>query len=776
MAVVALGGYARRELCPASDIDLLLLHDGWGRTDLESLVENLCYPLWDARLTVGHAVRTPAQAVGDSTGRIDSATALLDRRLIGGDQGLLDALSSRIERWSKRQSANLLTTLAGADEMRHRDAGTHPGMLEPDLKNGAGGLRDIHSLRWAARWMVGELGLDPLVAAGYLGADDRRRLADASDTLLQARCALHSVQPASTGKGIDVLRLDRQDEVAKVLCEATGTELDADALLRRVGLAMRVVAHLHRRTWDLVLGDASRGRRRRRSPGRDLGGGLRLDGGLVDIDVPIDLERAPSIGLRAVAVAAGHASHLSRSSAAALAAALDQTPALPWDDAARTALLALLHAGDGAADGLAEADHLGLLAAHLPEWPRVRGRPQRNALHRFDLDTHGAEALVSLHALRHDERLQRLWHRLRDPDSAVLATWLHDVGKAWDGDHSEAGAAVAQRWLSHMGFPRSSVTRVATLIRHHLLLPDVATRRDLEDPKVIHAVAATVGDVETLDALYLLSLADGRATGPAAWSAWKDNLMATLHRRVRAELLGEDATPTGDPRLEAVARGADQALVDALTDQAPPEYFDTADANLVGAHAAVLGKPDGRGAKVVPGTVAATTLIVLVAQDRSGLLADCAGVLAAADLEVLEARAITADSGVAFDWFTVTGEVEADRLTTTLEAALEDRLDVDELVSRPRRGRYAGTARIQRRGATVKLRGTNLIEVEAADRPALLYYLCRAIADGGYALDAVRASTLGPSVFDVFEVRPLGGTTAMEELRERLAVVADTAG
>ena len=771
VAVVALGGYARRELCPASDVDLLLLHDGWGRTDLEGLVETLCYPLWDARLTVGHSVRTAAQAVSDASGRIDTATALLDRRLVAGDGGLFDALTSRVNKWARRNATSLLTTLAGADEVRHRAAGTHPGMLEPDVKNGAGGLRDIHSLRWAARLLLGELGLDPLVAAGYVGADDRRRLADANELLLRVRCVLHSTATTAGGKSADVLRLDRQDEVAAAL-SSPDAPVDADQLLRRVGLEMRTVAHLSRRTWDLILTDASRGRRRRRAPGRVLDDGLRLDGGLVDVNEPIDLASAPSTGLRAVAVAATHASHLSRRSAVGLAAAVAEAGALPWDDAARSALVRLLHAGDGAAEGLAEADHLGLLSAHIPEWSRVRGRPQRNALHRFDLDTHGAEAVVALHSLRHDDRLQRLWHRLRDPDSLVLATWLHDVGKAWPGDHSDVGAQVVQRWLEHMGFERSVGTAVATLVRHHLLLPDVATRHDLDDPDVIHAVASTVGDIETLDALYLLSLADGRATGPSAWSAWKDRLMATLHERVRALLLGESVDPTEDPRLEAVARGASADAVDALTDEAPPSYFDTADVHLVAAHAELLARPERTGAVVTPGVVPDTMLVAVAAKDREGLLADCTGVLAAADLEVLEARATTGPGGMAFDWFTVTGTVDVEDLTEHLEAALDDRIDVDALVSRPRRRPSDG--RILRRGATVTVQGGNRIEVEAPDRPALLYYLCRAIADAGYALTAVRASTLGPSVFDVFEIDAAGARVDLEGLRAQLTEVADT--
>ena len=775
MAVVALGGYARGELCPASDIDLLLLHDGWDRPDLQELVEALCYPLWDAKLSVGHAVRTPAQAVADAGDRIDSATALLDRRLVAGDRGLVDGLSSRVQRWARRNAKVVLRQLADADHARHATSGSHAGMLEPDLKNGAGGLRDIHSLRWAAALLLGDVGLDPLVAAGYLGATDRRKLGEANGILLRARCALHAVTDDVRGKGVDVLRLDRQDEVAALL----GGGRDADALLRDVGLAMRTVSHLHGRTWDQVLGDVTRGRRRRRPNGRDLGGGVHLDGGLVHLDPQVSLRTDPAAGLRAMAVAAAHGAHLSRATAATLQRQAAAAGSLAWTPAARAAFLSLLRAGSGVADALAEADHVGLLAAHLPEWDIVRGRPQRNALHRYDVDSHGAEAVVALHALRRNEDLDRIWRRLERPDDLVLATWLHDVGKAWPGDHSEVGADVTRRWLGEMGFDAGTVERVAALVRHHLLLPDTATRRDLDDPAEIASVAGTVADVEMLDGLYLLTLADGRATGPAAWSPWKDNLLATLHRRVRAVLTGSETDAVPDPRAGALAMGTPAVALDQLTAAAPERYFSLADAAQVAAHARLLAT--GEACDIQPGAVPETTVVSIVADDRPRLVADCAGVLAAADLSVVSAQVVTGPTGVALDWFTVTGTVDATALLATLTAAIAGSVDVHELLMRPRRGRpptpYAGSRRRPQVGLRdVPGQVTTTVEVEAPDSPSLLYRLCAAVADAGYALDAVRASTLGPTVFDVFDVRRTAGTVSPEELREAMQRAAERVG
>ncbi len=261
VAVVALGGYARRELCPSSDVDLLVLHARADRDDLADVVRRLCYPLWDAGLQVGYAVHTPESAVRAAADRIETATALVDRRLVAGERGLLDDLAARVAAWQRRSAPRLLADLATAQAARRARAGRRPGMLEPHLKDGAGGLRDLQGLRWAAAWLVGEANLDALVTAHYLGAGTRRDLGEAGRTLLAARCALHLVRGRRAGTEVDRLRLDLQDEVAARLGMA-----DGDELLRAVGLATRTVARAADRTWPLLLEDARAGRRLRRPP------------------------------------------------------------------------------------------------------------------------------------------------------------------------------------------------------------------------------------------------------------------------------------------------------------------------------------------------------------------------------------------------------------------------------------------------------------------------------------------------------------------------------
>ncbi|MBW3603248.1 MAG: HD domain-containing protein, partial [Actinobacteria bacterium] len=734
LAVVALGSYARRQLCPKSDVDVLLLHDGWARRDLEDVVQRLCYPLWDAGLRVGHAVRTPRDTVRRAADRVDGATALVDRRLVVGDPGLLDDLSVRARRWLRRHAAAVLGALTDADDRRRARLGPHPGMLEPHLKDGAGGLRDVHSLRWAAACLLGDGGLDALVGARYLGAADRHELAEAAGVLLAARCALHLADRSQRGVQADRLRLDLHDDVAGRM------GLDGDGLLRRVGLAARAVAHVHGRTWPALLADARGGRRRRKPPARVIADGVRLVDGLVAVDADRRLEEDPVLGLRAVAAAAGHGTHLHRSTTERLGRQLDGRGALGWDGEARAALLSTLRAGRRGLPALADAGHVGLLAAHLPEWPRVRGHRQRNPLHRFDLDTHLLETVAELGDLAagtDGARHAALWEGLADPDALVLAAALHDVGKAWPGDHSQAGARVARRWVARMGFCRGRAARVARYVELHLLLPDAATRRDLDDAAELAEVAARVGDHETLDGLYLLSLADARATGPGAHSAWKDGLLATLHTRLGCLLAGGEMVPAGraDELLAAASRQVGRESLDEVMRGVPDRYLVAADAGQLAEHARMLSSGPGPGqarASVRPGRVDGTAVVSVVAPDRRGLIADCAAVLAAHGLDVLEARAHTRADRLALDWFVVAAPRggEPDAWLDDLRAVAAGGLDVADLPARGARRRARRADPVVRVRVQPRPRGAR-VEVRAADSPGLLHRLARALADAG---------------------------------------------
>ena len=749
-------------------------------------MQSVCYPLWDAGLSVGHAVRTGREAVRAAADRVDTATALTDRRLVAGDPGLVDDLAARVRRWLRSRSAKVLGELAEADARRHGTAGAHPGMLEPELKEGAGGLRDLHSLRWAGACVLGEVGLDPLVGARYLGAADRRELAAAGDTLLTARCALHLVRGASgarAGAEVDRLRLDLQDEVAAALGWG-----DADELARRVGLATRTVAHVHGRTWPLLVADARGGRRRRRKDGQRLEEGVELVEGLVEIDAHHTLTHDPALGMRAVAAAASRGVHLGRATSERLRRQVEEQPRLRWDADSRAALLAALRAGPAGVAALEDADHLGLLTAHLPDWARVRGRPQRNALHRFDLDTHCLQAVAELVMIAGgslQERHQRLWEGLADPDALLLATWLHDVGKAWPGDHSIAGARVAHEWVLRMGFSQLRADRVAGYVRLHLLMPEAATRRDLDDMDELTAVARQVHEAETLDGLYLLSLADARATGPAANSPWKDLLLGELHARVRGLLTDDTAhrvVPAGPDAVVVEARRLlrDDLMLDSLLKGLPRRYLHAAGVDQIIEHARLLHERGESGelrARSRPGPVADTAIFSVVADDRRGLMADCAGVLAGSGLSVLDARVFTRADGVALDWFVVRAEADTDwdAVEATLRQAAAGSVDIAGLVARRERVRRPAPpahepveveVHFERRPMATR------VEVHGPDTAGMLYRLANTLAEEGLDVIGARVATVGEAAHDVFLIRPVGGPIDTATLAEKLRAAA----
>jgi [protein-PII] uridylyltransferase len=722
--------------------------------------------LWDAGLQVGYAVHTPRTAVRAAGVRIDSATALMDRRLLWGESGLLDQLASAYTRWLRRRSGMVLTKLAAADHGRHHRAGAAAGMLEPELKSGRGGLRDLHSLRWAAGTVLGELGLGPLVGARYLGATDHRALMRANEDLLAARVALHLCTSASGAT--DTLRLDLQDEVAKLTGAAS-----RDEVLSRVNLAMRTIAHVHGRTWPLLLADARSGRRRRRSEPVLVENGIQLVDGQIELDGDATLRDRPALGLQAVAAAARHDAHLGRGAITRLQRDISVVGRLPWDQRARAAFLSILRRGPAALPALADADHIGLLAAHLPEWARVRGHPQRNPYHLFDLDTHLLQTAAWIPRLADGElgeRLSAVHERLDEPDVLLLGAVFHDVGKAWEGDHAVVGARIAGRWATEMGFDQRRAQRVARLVRLHLLMPDVAQHRDLDSRSEIQAVADQVVDTETLDALLLLSLADARATGPSAYSPWKDGLLVELHARARRALTGGlvgSVITDPETRIEAARGRRDEVppgAMERLLDDPPRRYLLVADVDQMIEHAHLmhwLNDDVPVAVAVDEDRVEATARISLVGADRRGLLADVVGALAGLGLDVLEARAFTRRDGVVLDWFVVRRRANAlapahAELIAQVEAAGRGDADVERSVTRQEQRwdeRPGSEVQLIEPAVVVDRGGTvTRIEVEGRDAPGVLFRLLRALADAGLDVSAARVATLGPQVRDVFFV------------------------
>jgi [protein-PII] uridylyltransferase len=696
VALVAVGGYGRAELSLQSDIDVVLLHDG--RPDIGTVADGLWYPIWDEGLKLGHAVRTVREALALASDDLDTATSFLQVRHLAGDEDLTEELAAKgLDQWRKR-SKRWLADLSARVAARHEQAGEVAFLLEPDLKEGRGGLRDVHGLRWAE------------AARNLLWEGDDPALDDAYGTLLSARVELHR----RTGRPGDRLLLEEQDAVASALGYA-----DADLLMRDVASAARTIAWRSDDAWARIDAALSGplGFRSRRDKG--LGLGLVLRDGEVHLTADAPTATDPSLVLRAAAAAAAAATRIHRGSLDRLVAARTPVPE-PWPAAVRTALVDLLLAGHRAIPVIEALDQLGLWELVFPEWPALRSKPQRNAYHRFTVDRHRIETAANAAALV---------ARTDRPDLLVLGALLHDVGKGFPGDHTVVGIELLAAIGPRMGFDDADVGLLQGMVRHHLLLPDIATRRDLDDPATITGVAEAVGGPVLLGLLAGLTEADSLATGPAAWGRWKADLVRDLVRRT-AHVLGG-----GSP--EEVR-----------------EDFPTAEHLALMAAAQQVLRGDG-------------DRVTVVARDRPGLFSRVTGVLALNGLSVLDAAVAGAD-GMALEVLRVESSfgptITWDKVLTDLEAAIEGRLALQARLAERARvygSRHKLHAPIQEPPRVLvdnaASRAATVVEVHAPDSMGILYRITRALSELDLDIVSAKVQTLGDRVVDAFYVRGPSG-------------------
>jgi len=734
VALVAVGGYGRRELLPGSDLDVLLLHSG--RPGIAALADRVWYPIWDSGTRLDHAVRRPAEAREVARQDVRVALGLLHARHVAGDPGLTSDLRSGVLADWRTGARTRLAELQALHEERTARSGELAFLLEPDLKEARGGLRDAEAIY--------------AVAAAWVAPGPGPRSRAAQEAILDARHALHEV----TGRSSDRLVLQEQDEVARVLGLA-----DADTLLCHLAGAGRAIAYsldqsLRQAQRSRGMGGRGAGRAGRLRGGRARTGPQRrpLADGLVEQDSEVVLARSaepsadPVLVLRAAAAAATAGLPL----APRTLARLKECPPLPvpWPAAARDALATLLGTGQAAVAVWEALDQEEMLPGLIPDWERVRNRPQRNPLHTFTVDRHLVETAARAAALTRD---------VARPDLLLIAALLHDIGKGWPGDHRVTGEVVTRDTARRMGLPEADTELVASAVRHHLLLPHTATRRDLDDPQTAAQVAATVGSRPLLELLHALAVADGQATGPAAWNDWKAGLVADLVRRVEAVLGGQP------PPAPLPLRPAQVALAEA------------------GQPAAMVTGPE----------------VTVVAPDRPGLLWQAAGVLASHRLAVRSANA-TSHGAMAVTSFTVAhpyGEPpDAALVTSELRRVLAGELDVADQLRRqgmlgaPVRGAGPGPVTKEQAGGSggssprtstglrppgprgavppgrpglappkVTLvddasRTATVVEVRAHDTPGLLWRIGRALGECGLDVRAARVETLGAEAVDVFYV------------------------
>ena len=716
IALIAVGGLGRREQAPFSDLDLVLLHRR-PATDVREIAQSLWYPIWDSGIRLDHSVRTADEAISVARDDLKAMLGLLELRHIAGDAALTGELRERsLDLW-RREAPKRVDEMVTMTKARWAANGEAAFLLQPDLKDSRGGLRDWHALR-------------SLAAAQLI--DLPRTAPDAATALLDARVELHRV----IGRADDILRSQEQAAVARNL-----GLLDDDTLLRSVNEAGRVLAHLSDEAWRRVAAPARKPRRFLRGPtGPDrqpLARGVVSQGGEVVLALAADPWADPVLTLRAARAAAEHDLPLAPFALERLVTESAPLPE-PWPAEARNELVALLGTGERAVPVLEALDLSGLLVRMVPEWKTVRIKVQRNPVHRFTVDRHLLETAAQAATLARS---------VNRPDLLLIGALLHDIGKGYVGDHSIVGAEVTEAIVTRMGFSATDVRSIVALVRHHLLLPDTATRRDPDDPMTLAIVTGALnGSADLLDELHALTVADASATGPAAWSPWKAGLVATLVERVHAVLSGEAA-----------------------------EWSDSLDEpRRVMAEQGRLGVEwDG-------------DRVLVAAPDGPGVLSKTAGVLALHSLDVLSA-AVATHAGMAVNAFTVAprfgSKPEASLLRQDLSRVLDGVLSLAERLTAKERAYERPDIPVPPprvlwfdREAT----DASVVELRAADSFGLLHRVTATLERSSLDIRSARLSTLGSSVVDAFYVTgPDGGPVPAADrmvVSEALLTAASGAG
>ncbi|ANY08258.1 [protein-PII] uridylyltransferase [Pseudonocardia sp. HH130630-07] len=760
VALVAVGALGRRELCPYSDLDLVLLHDG--RSGVDGLAEQLWYPLWDAGLGLDHSVRTPGQAVQVAATDLRAAFGLLEARHIAGDGALVTTVRDAVRQAWRAGIRGRFDEIADTAAERWRRSGDVAHRIEPDLKNGHGGLRDV--------------ALIDALATAQLVDRPSAEIAAARTLLLDVRTELHR----RSGRARDVLRAQDADEIAAQM--DLGDRFDLARALSGGARAVAFGAEVALRQARAALPRRGLAALRRAPVRRPLDSGVVEHAGEVGLARDASAAKDPALVLRVAATAARTGLPVSAGTLTRLA---DTAPELraPWPRAALAELLGLLGTGHGMVGVIESLDRTGLWGRLFPEWGAVRDLPPRDRTHVWTVDRHLVEVAAAA---------ARLTTRVSRPDLLLLAALLHDIGKGRDGDHSVVGESLVRQVGERLGLRPPDVALLAAAVRHHLLLPHTATRRDPDDPATVARVLDTLrsavdGDravgvlLELLDAL---AEADSLGTGPGVWSPWRRTLVQGLAGRCRAALDGRPFVPPGPP---------------------DPAYGEMADA------VAGDGRPQVRFA-----TTDDVSTVTVALPDRRGALSAVAGVLAlhslqvhTADLTVHPVGAAGTPPGrpaapapdaateppeppgppvslvrdaVAVLTFAVTprfgGLPDPALVRSDLVRVLGGSLGLADALARKERDYAPSDPEVERTAPPRVLwfddeaTGAVVLELRGTDRIGLLHHVTAALERCGVDLLWARVETLGSSVVDAFGIGGVAEPAARHRLEREVLTAA----
>jgi len=794
IAVLAVGGYGRAEMAPFSDVDLLFLTPykitGW----LESVIESMLYIFWDLHLKVGHASRTIKECI--RLGREDYTirTALLERRFIAGEPALAEELGRRLQKeLFKGTASDYIEAKLAERAERHRKQGGQRYVVEPNVKEGKGGLRDLQTLFWIAKYVKGVRNAEDLVKLKVFSTEEFDSFLRAENFLMAVRCHLHLI----SGRAMDQLTFDLQVEVAdRMGYKDRGTRRAVEFFMQDYFRHATRVGELTR----IVLTDLE-ARHTKKAP--DLFRVLRRkkkvkDGySIVHNRITVENDKkflADKINLLRIFEEALRTGYLLHPDAMRLVSANldlidDEMRSDP--EANRIFFDTLLKHGNPER-ALRRMNELGVLAAFVPEFAPVVAMMQFNMYHAYTVDEHTIQCIKTLAQIEREELVEELPIASRILGEGLnrkvlyAALFLHDIGKGREEDHSVVGAQIARKVAPRFGLKKDEAETVEWLVRNHLLMSDMAQKRDLSDPRTVRGFAKAVKTKKRLDLLTVLTVCDIRGVGPNVWNNWKAQLLRQLYRET-ANALG-----TGLEEINRETRSAEAKarLREALGDWDPKEvraevqrHYDPYWQGMpAAAHVVFANLLHGIGNEEIrvdlyPDEDRDATRACFALSDHPGIFSRLAGALALVGANVVDARTYTTKDGYATAVFWVQDdegspfeETRLPRLRGMIEKTLsgevvarEALVDKDKLKKRERPFRVPTTITFDNEGSDIY----TIIEVDTRDRPGLLYDLTRALASANVYIASAVIATYGEQAVDSFYVKDMFGLKFQSEAKQK---------
>lgn len=800
LALIATGGYGRGELFPHSDVDLLVLAETAQQQRLREALEAFFAALWDIGLAPGHAVRSIGQCIEAAREDLSVLTALLEARPLSGDSAAIVQLQAAMQSPGLWPPETFLAARRAAWRARHARFGDTAYNLEPNLKEGPGGLRDLHALGWLARRLFGVRTLADLVALGVLGRDEFDTLDAHRRVLSRLRFGLHRV----AGRREERLLFDYQKALAACLGlhdehhENLAVEQLMQSFFRSAAMVQRLGERLLQRF------DESLRQTHQVEPLEE--GFVCIDGSLAMCDAE-SLHRRPLGILQLFRVWQRHPqiSSLHSATARALGESLSGIDEGFRADPRAQALFMEVLRDPQAVPALERMARLGVLGRYLPPFARVAGRMQYDLFHVYTVDEHTLAVLRHIASFAQPESSERfalgheLWLQLRKPELLLLAGLFHDLGKGRGGDHATLGAVDARDFCQAHGISQGDTELVVWLVQQHLLMSVTAQRKDISDPEVVTLFAQQMGERERLDYLYLLTVADIAGTSPKLWNAWKDRLLAELHAATRFVLrrgpghrlhAGERIAETcAAARAQLQAEGLSDAQIDPVWAEFPDDSFLRYRAEQLAWQTRGIIEAGSQGLPLVlarPHARPGALEIFVHCPDRDGLFASVATTLDRLGLSIVDARVLTSRAGITLNTFqvleTAVGHIAPERRVASVVHAVREAIRNGQ-VRRPVRRvlpRQLRHFRIPARVEIDQAGARSQLSLVCNDRPGLLAQLAVLLREHRVRVHDARIATFGERVEDFFQIsnesdRPLSATEA-ERLRLALLACLGEAG